>query len=61
MFNAIPEYLDRFYDCLESCMDYMASRCSLDDLWEIIDSYYADEEISDRQYEILRNIIKEIQ
>ena len=61
MFNSVPEHLDGFYECLDACMDCVATRCSVSDAYAIIDSYYADEDITDSQYKVLRDILKEVQ
>lgn len=61
MFNSVPEYLDAFYECLDACIDCVASRMSVADLRNFIDEYYADEELTDNQYNIFIEIIKEIQ
>lgn len=61
MFNQVPEYLDAFYECLECCMDCMASRMSAYELRVTIDGYYANNEITDNQFNILIDIIREIQ
>lgn len=61
MFNSIPEHLDAFYECLDYCMDCIASRMSVYELRDTIDDYYANNEITESQYNIFINIIKEIQ
>ena len=61
MFNSVPEHLDGFYECLDACMDCVATRCSVSDAYAIIDSYYSDEAITDSQYKVLRDILKEVQ
>lgn len=60
MFNSTPEYLDAFYECLECCMDCIASRMSVYELRDTIDNYYANNEITESQYNICIDIIKEI-
>lgn len=60
MFNQVPEYLDAFYECLDACIDCIAQRMTASDLRNLIDSYYSDETLTDNQYKILIDIIKEI-
>lgn len=60
MFNQVPERLDAFYECLDACIDCIAQRMSVDDLRNLIDIYYSDETLTDNQYKILIDIIKEI-
>lgn len=60
MSNAVSESLDGFYDCLCHCIDCIESKYPVSTLWNIIDNYYADEDITDTQYKILRDVILEI-